>query len=82
MGKDFGPIIIGAVRGMKSALSRAVGLIVFSLIVFLPRSGYAEKLVIAWAAVSALNSPFWVMNDAGWDNAPIPSIRRTFNPKV
>jgi len=26
----------------------------------------AEKLVIAWSAVSALNSPFWVMNDAGF----------------
>jgi len=25
----------------------------------------AEKFVIAWSAVSALNSPFWVMNDAG-----------------
>ncbi|HXT56099.1 MAG TPA: ABC transporter substrate-binding protein [Candidatus Eisenbacteria bacterium] len=26
----------------------------------------AEKLVIAWTAVSAFNSPFWVMNDAGF----------------
>jgi ABC-type nitrate/sulfonate/bicarbonate transport system substrate-binding protein len=26
----------------------------------------AEKFVIAWSAVSALNSPFWVMNDAGF----------------
>lgn len=25
----------------------------------------AQKLVIAWTAVSAFNSPFWVMNDAG-----------------
>jgi ABC-type nitrate/sulfonate/bicarbonate transport system substrate-binding protein len=25
---------------------------------------HAEKFVIAWSAVSALNSPFWVMNDA------------------
>jgi hypothetical protein len=25
----------------------------------------AEKFIIAWSAVSALNSPFWVMNDAG-----------------
>jgi ABC-type nitrate/sulfonate/bicarbonate transport system substrate-binding protein len=25
----------------------------------------AEKLVIAWTAVSAFNSPFWIMNDAG-----------------
>ncbi|HVO93562.1 MAG TPA: ABC transporter substrate-binding protein [Terriglobales bacterium] len=29
------------------------------------RTARAEKFVIAWSAVSALNSPFWVMNDAG-----------------
>ena len=28
--------------------------------------GRAEKLVIAWTAVSAFNSPFWVMSDAGF----------------
>jgi NitT/TauT family transport system substrate-binding protein len=26
----------------------------------------AEKMVFAWSAVSALNSPFWVMHDAGF----------------
>jgi ABC-type nitrate/sulfonate/bicarbonate transport system substrate-binding protein len=31
-----------------------------------PCSACAEKFVVAWAAVSALNSPFWVMNDAGF----------------
>jgi ABC-type nitrate/sulfonate/bicarbonate transport system substrate-binding protein len=31
----------------------------------LPGAARAEKFVIAWSAVSALNSPFWVMNDAG-----------------
>ena len=31
-----------------------------------PGLSYAEKFVIAWSAVSALNSPFWVMNDAGF----------------
>src|SRR5882757_10930168 len=25
----------------------------------------AQKLVIAWTAVSAFNSPFWIMSDAG-----------------
>jgi ABC-type nitrate/sulfonate/bicarbonate transport system substrate-binding protein len=30
------------------------------------RVAHAEKFVIAWSAVSALNSPFWVMNDAGF----------------
>ena len=31
-------------------------------------SGYparAQKFVVAWSAVSALNAPFWVMNDGG-----------------
>ena len=26
----------------------------------------AQRFVVAWSAVSALNSPFWVMNDAGF----------------
>ena len=26
----------------------------------------AQKLVAAWSSVSAINSPFWVMNDAGF----------------
>ena len=25
----------------------------------------AEKQMIAWTAVSAFNSPFWIMNDSG-----------------
>jgi NitT/TauT family transport system substrate-binding protein len=29
-------------------------------------SAHAEKLTIGWSAVSALNAPFWVMNDAGF----------------
>jgi NitT/TauT family transport system substrate-binding protein len=29
------------------------------------RDAHAEKLMIAWTAVSALNSPFWIMNDVG-----------------
>ena len=33
--------------------------------VFTVSPARAEKFVIAWSAVSALNSPFWVMNDAG-----------------
>jgi len=40
--------------------------ILISALLFLPVLVRAEKLVIAWAAVSALNSPFWVMNDAGF----------------
>jgi ABC-type nitrate/sulfonate/bicarbonate transport system substrate-binding protein len=31
-----------------------------------PAVARAEKFVIAWSAVSALNSPFWVMHEAGF----------------
>ena len=39
---------------------------VFCIVSLLPSVARAEKFVIAWSAVSALNSPFWVMNDAGF----------------
>ena len=29
-------------------------------------TAHAQKLVIAWTAVSAFNAPFWIMNDAGF----------------
>ena len=41
------------------------GVIAVSLLLFCGIAR-AEKFVVAWAAVSALNSPFWVMNDAGF----------------
>lgn len=47
---------------MKKAIFFAL---VFTSIVLGNRAD-AEKLVIAWTAVSAFNSPFWVMNDAGF----------------
>lgn len=34
-------------------------------IIFAPPA-LAQKLVIAWTAVSAFNSPFWIMSDAGF----------------
>src|SRR5436305_13605372 len=37
-----------------------------SILLLLPAVARAEKFVIAWSAVSALNSLFWVMNDAGF----------------
>jgi NitT/TauT family transport system substrate-binding protein len=30
------------------------------------RPALAEKITVGWSAVSALNAPFWVMNDAGF----------------
>jgi ABC-type nitrate/sulfonate/bicarbonate transport system substrate-binding protein len=42
-------------------------LAVVGVALFIPPAGaQAEKFVIAWSAVSALNSPFWVMNDVGF----------------
>lgn len=50
---------------MKLAFGRTV--LLFCLVGLLfPCSASAEKFIIAWPAVSALNSPFWVMNDAGF----------------
>lgn len=41
--------------------------IIVTAVAFLaPAVAQAQKSVIAWSAVSALNSPFWVMNDAGF----------------
>ena len=40
-------------------------LLLCGAVLILARPAHAEKFVIAWSAVSALNSPFWVMNDAG-----------------
>jgi len=53
---------------IASARTRAVlKLIVIGIVLLLlPAAARAEKFVIAWSAVSALNSPFWVMNDAGF----------------
>jgi NitT/TauT family transport system substrate-binding protein len=38
----------------------------FLLAMFSANVAQAQRFVIAWSAVSALNSPFWVMNDAGF----------------
>lgn len=58
-----GPLIISASVCMN-LLSRLV--ILASLLLLFPAIARAEKFIIAWSAVSALNSPFWVMNDAGF----------------
>jgi ABC-type nitrate/sulfonate/bicarbonate transport system substrate-binding protein len=53
-------------KQMKS-ITVFLGAIIFGAgLLFLPKIVQAEKFVIAWSAVSALNSPFWVMNDAGF----------------
>jgi len=52
-------------RGAEmTRLIRLAGIILLTLI----SAAYAQaqKLTVGWSAVSALNSPFWVMNDAGF----------------
>lgn len=36
------------------------------LLLFFPVSARAEQFIMAWSAVSALNSPFWVMKEANF----------------
>jgi ABC-type nitrate/sulfonate/bicarbonate transport system substrate-binding protein len=52
---------------MTNSYSGRIALLCFAVSILL-FSGVArgEKFVIAWSAVSALNSPFWVMNDGGF----------------
>jgi NitT/TauT family transport system substrate-binding protein len=38
----------------------------FSVILIFPDVAKAQKLVLGWSAVSALNSPYWVIKDAGF----------------
>lgn len=43
-----------------------LGVIVLILLLLAAGQGRAQKIVIAWTAVSAFNSPFWVMHEAGF----------------
>jgi len=46
--------------------SRVLGIFfVFFLFVF-PQVAAAQRIVVAWTAVSALNSPYWVIKDGGF----------------
>lgn len=46
--------------------SKVLAFLFVSLALALPQTAQAQKLVVAWTAVSALNSPFWVIKDAGF----------------
>src|ERR671914_16064 len=45
---------------------RLLGLLVLGGILISPVSLFAQKTVVAWTAVSALNSPYWIMKEAGF----------------
>jgi len=45
-------------------MKKAIFFALVFMSILLGSRAHAEKFVIAWSAVSALNSPFWVMNDA------------------
>jgi NitT/TauT family transport system substrate-binding protein len=49
-----------------SDCARIVGVFLFSVILIFPDVAKAQKLVLGWSAVSALNSPYWVIKDAGF----------------
>ena len=49
-----------------SGCARIVGVFLFSVILIFPDVAKAQKLVLGWSAVSALNSPYWVIKDAGF----------------
>ena len=54
-------------RIVKRSVRMIAGAAIFvSSLLILPFLAHGEKFIIAWSAVSALNSPFWVMNDAGF----------------
>jgi NitT/TauT family transport system substrate-binding protein len=50
----------------KPLFAIPISAIITAVLLLSPAFARAEKFVIAWSAVSALNSPFWVMNDAGF----------------
>jgi ABC-type nitrate/sulfonate/bicarbonate transport system substrate-binding protein len=49
-----------------SDCARIVGVFLVSVILIFPDVAKAQKLVLGWSAVSALNSPYWVIKDAGF----------------
>lgn len=49
-----------------SDCARIVGVFLFSVILIFPDVAKAQKLVLGWSAVSALNSPYWVIKDAAF----------------
>lgn len=52
---------------LQSGVKLAANITLLTGAMFLcPVFADAQRFVVAWSAVSALNSPFWVMNDAGF----------------
>ncbi|MGH7809985.1 MAG: ABC transporter substrate-binding protein, partial [Candidatus Binatia bacterium] len=49
---------------MKSI--RILGLVVLAALLISPPLSAAQKTVVAWTAVSALNAPYWVMKEGGF----------------
>ena len=45
---------------------RLLSLLVLAVLLVSPAAVSAQKTVVAWTAVSALNSPYWVMKEAGF----------------
>jgi len=50
----------------RSYFSRLLIGFIFGFVLASPSTGIAEKVVVGYSAVSATNSPFWVIKDAGF----------------
>jgi ABC-type nitrate/sulfonate/bicarbonate transport system substrate-binding protein len=55
-----------SIASARNSIRSCLVVVIGTALSLLPVNATAEKYVIAWSAVSALNSPFWVMNDAGF----------------
>lgn len=51
---------------VRSRFFRSFVVLAFVAAIGVPSSGRAQKIVVGWSAVSALNSPYWVMKEAGF----------------
>ena len=45
---------------------RLLGFLLFAGVLISPASAFAQRTVVAWTAVSALNAPYWVMKEGGF----------------
>src|ERR1051326_5765652 len=51
---------------MRKTFFRILFAIALIGVALAPRLAAAQKLIVGWSAVSALNSPYWVMQDGGF----------------
>jgi ABC-type nitrate/sulfonate/bicarbonate transport system substrate-binding protein len=55
-----------AVKEVLMKTLRLLGFWVITALLATPISAFAQRTVVAWTAVSALNSPYWIMKEGGF----------------